>query len=291
MATPASPDTTTELSYRTFISEPIPIGGMRLPDGTPMEWSPLSTTLITGRRDAVLVDPPFTRDQVRRVGEWIERSGRRLTHIYLTHAHGDHWFGAPALVDRFPGTVVHATEGTIARMPASAGATREQLWDKWFPGQIPDTPVIAAPIPADGFELEGHRLYAVEVGHSDTDDSTALHVPSMGLVVAGDIAYNGVHQYLAEGGNGGLDAWLRAVDTVAALHPRTVIAGHKDKSLADGPVVLDQTRQYLTDARRLLDGNLTAREFFDAMLALHPDRLNPGALWLSATILLGRSGE
>ncbi|WP_324194437.1 MBL fold metallo-hydrolase [Nocardia terpenica] len=59
------------------------------------------------------------------MGEWIEQSGRRLTHIYLTHAHGDHWFGAPALVDRFPGTVVYATEGAIARMAASAGSARE----------------------------------------------------------------------------------------------------------------------------------------------------------------------
>jgi len=61
--------------------------------------------------------------------------------------------------------------------------------------------------------LEGHALHVIEVGHSDGDDSTVLHVPAIGLVVAGDVAYNNVHQYLADGGFiGGIDAWLRAID-------------------------------------------------------------------------------
>ncbi|MCM6776377.1 MBL fold metallo-hydrolase [Nocardia sp. CDC159] len=287
MTTSAPVNAATGLSYRTVVSDPIPIAGMHLPDGTPMMWSPLTTTLITGQRDAVLVDPPFTVDQAQRIGDWIEQSGKRLTHIYITHGHGDHWFAAPTLVERFPGVVVVATEGTIARMRAAAGPAREQMWDRWFPGQLPETPVIAQPVGADGFELEGHRLHAVRAGHSDTDDSTALYVPSMGLVVAGDVAYNGVHQYLAEGGNGGLEAWLLAIDTIAALEPRIVVAGHKNKALPDDPTALDDTRRYLRDAIGLLADKPGPREFFDSMLARYPDRLNPGTVWLSANLLLG----
>jgi hypothetical protein len=40
---------------------------------------------LFGERDAVLVDPPFTREQVQRVGDWIEHSGRPLAYIYATH--------------------------------------------------------------------------------------------------------------------------------------------------------------------------------------------------------------
>jgi hypothetical protein len=65
--------------------------------------------------------------------------------------------------------------------------------------------VLAVPVPALGLRFEGEILRPVEVGHSDTDDTTVLHVPSIGLVVAGDVAYNGVHQYLLEGGGGGPD--------------------------------------------------------------------------------------
>ena len=113
-----------------------------------------------------------------------------------------------------------------------------------------------------------------------------LHVPSIGLVVAGDVAYNGVHQYLLESAGGGIEAWLKAIDKVAALRPRAVVAGHKNKDLPDDPAILDQTRQYLVDAHRLLDEKPTARQFFDRMLALYPDRLNPGPLWYGALGLL-----
>jgi hypothetical protein len=64
-------------------------------------------------------------------------------------------------------------------------------------------------LPAEGLALEGHELHAVEVGHSDGDASTVLHVPALHLVVAGDDAYNNVHQYLADGG----------IDAVRALRP------------------------------------------------------------------------
>ena len=109
--------------------------------------------------------------------------------------------------------------------------------------------------------------------------TTVLHVPSIGLVVAGDVVYNGVHQYLAEAANGGLRAWIKGLDIVAALQPRHVVAGHKNKALQDDPKTIDETRRYLEDAERLISSSHTAREFYDAMLERYPNRLNPGALW------------
>jgi glyoxylase-like metal-dependent hydrolase (beta-lactamase superfamily II) len=278
----------TQLSYDVFVSDgPVGAGGERMPDGAPLAWSPLSSTLIFGAHDALLVDPPFTRTQIRSVGDWVERSGRRLAYIYATHGHGDHWFGTGELARRFPGVTVYATEGTIEVMRQQAGPGREQLFDRIFPGQIPESPVLAEPVPAQGFRLEGNPVEAVETGHTDTDKTTVLHVPDIGLVVAGDVAYNGVHQYISEGGHGGLREWLRALDHVADLHPRAVVAGHKNKNRRDDPAILGETRQYLQDVIRLLDDKPTVREFYDQMTGLYPDRLNPGVVWLGARALLG----
>jgi glyoxylase-like metal-dependent hydrolase (beta-lactamase superfamily II) len=278
----------TQLSYDVFVSDgPAGADGERMPDGAPLAWSPLSSTLIFGAHDALLVDPPFTRTQIRSVGAWVERSGRRLAYIYATHGHGDHWFGTGELAGRFPGVTIYATEGTIEVMRQQAGPSREQLFDRIFLGQIPETPMLAEPVPAQGFRLEGNPVEAVETGHTDTDKTSVLHVPSIGLVVAGDVAYNGVHQYILEGGGGGLHEWLRALDRVAALHPRAVVAGHKNKNRPDDPAILDETRQYLQDVIRLLDDKPTAREFYDQMTGLYPDRLNPGVVWLGARGLLG----
>jgi len=142
-------------------------------------------------------------------------------------------------------------------------------------------------VPQAGFELEGQLLHPIEVGHSDTDDSTVLHVPAIGLVVAGDVVYNGIHQYLLEGGNGGLEQWLIALDKVAALAPRAVVAGHKNRALPDDPAIVDETRRYLDDVIRIRDTHPTARDLYEQMLELHPDRLNRGPLWYGAIGLLG----
>jgi glyoxylase-like metal-dependent hydrolase (beta-lactamase superfamily II) len=272
----------TELRYEVFVNDGVRRNRPRLPDGSAIVSSPLATTLILGDHDAVLVDVPFTREQVARVGDWVESFGKRLAYIYATHGHGDHWFGTDLLMRRFPGAIAYATEGTIRLMHQQATAGRAELWDLDFPGLIPDSPVVYRPIPPEGFELEGHRLVAVETGHTDTDDTTVLHVPSIGLVIAGDVAYNGVHQYLLESGGGGIEAWLNAIDKVAALSPRAVVAGHKNKDLPDDPVILEQTRDYLLDARRLLADKPSPRQFYDQMITLYPDWLNVGPVWYGA---------
>jgi glyoxylase-like metal-dependent hydrolase (beta-lactamase superfamily II) len=277
----------TELRYEVMVHDGLPRHReQRLPDGSPIVSSPVSSTLILGEHDAVLVDAPFTHDQIQRVGDWIENSAKRLTHIYATHGHGDHWFGTDVLMQRFRSAIAYATDGTIAKMGEQSTTGRAQMWDVDFPGQIPPSPVVYQPVPADGFELEGQRLHAIEVGHTDTDDTTVLHVPSIGLVVAGDVVYNGVHQYLLESAHGGIKAWLQALNTVAALDPRAVVAGHKNNDLPDDPKTINETRDYLLDAQRLLTGNPRPDEFFTHMIRRYPDRLNVGPVWYSAVALL-----
>lgn len=125
----------TDLGYDIFVSGSIPQNNQLLPNGDRPVWSPLSTTLIHGRTDAVLVDPPFTREQAHAVINWVQASNKKLTHIFVTHGHGDHWFTAGMLVDKFGAQIV-ATAGTIEQMHRNV-AMREAVWDKLFPGQIP----------------------------------------------------------------------------------------------------------------------------------------------------------
>ncbi|MEV4449390.1 MBL fold metallo-hydrolase [Streptomyces mirabilis] len=278
----------TDLAYEVFISDPIPTSVTDpIPSGDLFSWSPMSTTLIHGERNAVLVDPPLTIEQARRVGDWVEQSGKHLEHIFITHGHGDHWFGSGPLVERFPGAVVLAGEDSIRLMRQQSSAEfRKAQWDSLFPGQIPPTPVLAQPVPPQGFLLEGNVLRSVEVGHSDTDGTTVLHVPSIGLVVAGDVVYNGVHAYLSESADGGRAKWLQALDAVERLAPRHVVCGHKNKALPDSPATIEETRQYIRDADRLLKETTSQIEFFDAMCSLHPERLNRAVVWLTATALM-----
>jgi glyoxylase-like metal-dependent hydrolase (beta-lactamase superfamily II) len=273
------------ISYDVFVADPVPLDVREaVPNGDRRMFSPLSVTLVHGERDAVLVDPPMTRDQADDVASWIEAHGKNLTHIFATHGHGDHWFTADLLAGRFGAQVV-AAAGTIEQMKRNV-AVREVFWDKLLPGQIPDAPVTATTPDGNRIGLEGHELLIVEVGHSDTDDTSVLHVPDLDLVIAGDVVYNGVHQFLVESADGGRDAWRTAIDRVEALRPRLVVAGHKNKELDDDAGrTIAETREYLAIVDELLPRCTNALDFFQAMLERFPARLNPGALWGGAVAL------
>ena len=102
----------------------------------------------------------------------------------------------------------------------------KSFWEPRFPGQVPSQLVLPEILEGDKLYLEGEELKVVELGHTDTSHSTALHVPSIGLVISGDAVYNNTHPYLAECDKNVRGEWLRALDTIEALHPRAVVAGH-----------------------------------------------------------------
>jgi len=274
------------LGYDVFVHDPLPHLHGILPNGEPKRGSPVASTLIYGRENAVLTDPAFTTDQARALGDWVAGKHRKLTDILITHGHGDHWFAAGLLAERFGARVV-ATAGTITQMQAAI-AGRAFLWDKVYPG-IPPSPITAVTIPNNRFALEGHDLVFVEVGHSDTDDTSVIHIPDLGLVVAGDVIYNGVHMWLGESVLvNGFGPWRAAIDKVAALEPRHIVAGHQNKHLDDdADRTIAETRQYLDHADELLRTASTAVDFFNAKIERYPSHLGRTVLWAGASAIYG----
>jgi glyoxylase-like metal-dependent hydrolase (beta-lactamase superfamily II) len=272
------------LRWEVFVAPGIPTAATDLPPGTKQGmWSPISSTLIYGKRDAVLVDAFITVEQADALAGWVKRSGKNLTTIYTTHGHGDHFFGIGALLDCFPKARAVATPEVVKVMRQQASPqSLASFWNPFFPSQISDHLVIAEEVTEEVMDLEGHDLVVVPLGHTDTDYTTCLHVPSIGLVVAGDAAYNGVHLYLAESNPRTRREWIADLDTIEALKPRAVIAGHKRPGNDDSPKIIEETRQYVRDFDRVAGTTTTARELYDKMLEFYPDRVNPGALWLSA---------
>ena len=272
------------LSSQVFVTPGIPIVIGDLPPGQERRlWSPISSTLISGKRDAVLVDTFVTLEQNRALVDWVAASGKNLTTIYATHGHGDHFFGAGAVLARFPRARFVATLDVVKIMRQQASPQGlAQFWNPRFPGQISDHLVIADELTGSVIELEGRELVAVSLGHTDTDNTTCLHVPSIGLVVAGDAAYNDVHLYLAESDPQRRREWIAALGTIESLNPRAVVAGHKRPENNDSPRIIEETRQYIRDFDRIVGTTRTVRELYDEMVKLYPDRVNPGALWSSA---------
>src|SRR5258705_687318 len=246
-------------------------------------WVANSSTLIRGERDAVLVDTFLTTEQSQTLLNWVVASGKNLTAIYVTHAHGDHFFGLAPLLERFPHARAVATPEVVKAMHEQLSPTSlDNFWRRLFPGQIPDRLLVAEPLEDRELELEGHKLVAVNAGRTDTAHSTCLHVPSIGLIAGGDAVYNGIHPYLGETDTQSRLEWISTLGKLEALKPKAVVAGHKVPENDDDPRIIGETRQYLRDFNRLDEATVNSRELYDAMLELYPDRVNPGSLWGAA---------
>lgn len=273
------------LNWDVLVTPGIPIVSSDMPPGVKeVYFQAMASTLIYGKRDAVLVDSFMTVKQADALADWVAASGKNLTTIYITHGHGDHWFGIGNILERFPNARAVATPDVVKVMRQHASPeVLEKVWKAAFPGQISERLVIAEELYGNVIELEGHELIAVELGHTDTDYTTCLNVPSIGLVVAGDAAYNDVHLYLVESNAKSRQEWITALDKIESLNPHTVIASHKRPDNEDSPRIIEETRQYIRDFDRMAAMTITAQELYEKMLELYPNRVNPGwALWSSA---------
>ncbi|KAL6233246.1 hypothetical protein BDW75DRAFT_215662 [Aspergillus navahoensis] len=274
------------LQYKVFFSKRASSTRTGPAGSDHLKWVPTSSTLIYGKKDAVLVDTQLTVQAAKDLTNWVIASGRNLAAIYVTHAHGDHHFGTSALLKQFPGAKVLAIPEVASRMEKEHSPERLQsLWEKLFPGQIPDNFASAEALPADEFELEGEKLVVVRLGHTDCDDTTALWVPSISLLIAGDSVYGNTHPFMGESGTvESRLAWITALDKLAALNCKVVVGGHSDPNSSFGPDAISETKTYFETFNRVVEESKTAEEVYSRMMELYPERLNPGSLWAGAAL-------
>src|SRR6202451_2406193 len=188
------PITSNTLGVNVFTAPgKVMVGERPKPFGEALGFDPMTSTLIFGEYDAVLVDAMTTVAEAEALAAWVALHNRNLETIYLTHAHFDHFYGLSILLDRFPSARALATPKPVNAMQMSFTPTVERLARRLFPGQVPTKLVSPEPYERDTFTLEGQELRIIEQGHTDSADTTSLYVPSLALVVAGDVVYNQRH--------------------------------------------------------------------------------------------------
>jgi glyoxylase-like metal-dependent hydrolase (beta-lactamase superfamily II) len=253
-----------------------------------LAWVTNTVTLIHGERDAILVDTFLSQQHSKELLDWVVESRKNLTTIYVTHAHGDHFFGLKLLLDGFPNARAYATASVVAAIQNQIKPDfMRTVWEPRFPGQLPSQFVAPEILEGDTLYLEGEELKVIDLGHTDTSHSTALYVPSIGLVVSGDGVYNNTHPYLAECDESARREWLRALDKIEALHPKAVVAGHGVLDPDSSPRHIEETRRYIRDFNGTAASTSTATELYEKMLTLYPRRVNPGSLWAAAKAVKG----
>src|ERR1700743_1395765 len=148
------------------------VGERPKPFGEPLGFDPITSTLIFGEHDAVLVDAMGTVAEAEALADWIALHNRNLETIYITHAHFDHFYGLSILLDRFPGARAIATPNAVKAMQSSFTPAVQRVARRMFPGQVPTKLVPPEAYERETFTLEGHELRIIEEGHTDSADTT-----------------------------------------------------------------------------------------------------------------------
>jgi glyoxylase-like metal-dependent hydrolase (beta-lactamase superfamily II) len=242
-----------------------------------------TSTLVFGASEAVLIDAQHIRSDVTALGDLIERTGRRLTTIYATHGHADHWYGAGELVARFPGARVVATLPVLEYIHQVAEVEAQQ-WAAMFGDRVVKPTAVPEALDGLTLELEGYELRIVEVGQGDIRPSTVVHIPAIDAVVAGDVVYNQIHAMLGLSGPREWERWIQSVDVVEKLSPQMIVCGHKKPESSDREVdrMLDETRTYISDFAEGAQSLNSAEELIGLMKSKYPDFGNNWTLHFSA---------
>src|SRR6476620_10527641 len=258
----------------------------QLGEGEVATWAPSSSTLISGRTEGILIDALLTFENADQIAAWAKSFGKKITGVYITHGHSDHWLGLARLRQHFSEARGYAAPEVAARAVWEAEFDKtSKYWTARFPGELPEPPVVPEVLNTDEILVDGQAVNMIHVGQGDIEGSTIFQVRSADAVVCGDVVYNNVHMMMYEADEAKREAWIASIDAVAALNPKIVVAGHKSVGAADLPENLAASQQYLRDFTTVAKKSGTVE---DLVRCMHGERDQPHTLWISARAEVAR---
>lgn len=120
--------------------------------------------MISGEHDGVLVDALATKSESQELADWLATTGKNLTEAYITHAHGDHFFGLNTVLDKFPKARAVALPELVPLLAEQTTPEWTQIWDSLFPDQLFDKPLVPVALDKPELEVEGHTLHVLKLG-------------------------------------------------------------------------------------------------------------------------------
>ncbi|KAK3057489.1 hypothetical protein LTR09_001673 [Extremus antarcticus] len=259
-------------------------------------WSPISCTLVHTPKEAILIDTSPTLDQTEALADWIDETilpGAKLKYFFTTHAHGDHFLGFPALAKRYPGIKPVATAKVVEGLQPTYFDQALAYWTSLWPEYtMSSEKVTFEALPSSNeILLDGHILKAHDVVQGDSCANSFLHVPSLSLVVAGDLVYGDCYQYLAEANTAEKRAnWIKAVEQIEGLEPQIVVPGHKRRTQVDGAYLTRSTKEYIRVFGEELEKVGSAEGLEGRMKELYPKRWNEWILERSCVANFEKKG-
>ena len=247
---------------------------------------PVSSVLVSGDKDAILIDAQFGKAQAQHVVDKIRASGKHLTTIYISHGDPDYYFGLQTLTDAFPDTTVLASAPTVEHI----NKTKDAKLAFWGPQMGVDAPVkliVPQVLNGNSLQLEGRDLEVIGLNGKQPDRSF-VWIPSLKAVVGGVVVADNIHVWMADTQTPqSHKQWLSTLKRIDSLQPGVVVPGHylgeNDRSIDAVHFTRDYIKAFDEETLKAKD----SAELIAAMKKRYPDLAEESSLELSAKVAKG----
>ncbi|AZD31425.1 MBL fold metallo-hydrolase [Pseudomonas chlororaphis] len=247
---------------------------------------PVTSVLVSGKKEAILVDAQFGKSQAEQLVEKIRASGKQLTTIYISHGDPDYYFGLDTITQAFPKAKVVASQPTVEHIQATVDG-KLAFWGPKMGADVPAKTIVPGVLKGHSLTLEGQKLDIIGLDGKQPD-RTFVWIPSIKAVVGGVVVAENIHVWMADTQTAQSHKdWLTTLDTIAALNPKTVVPGHylgeSARSLAPVRFTADYIKAFDEETAKAKD----SAELIAAMKKRYPDLGEDSSLELSAKVAKG----
>ncbi|MCD5981329.1 MULTISPECIES: MBL fold metallo-hydrolase [Pseudomonas] len=247
---------------------------------------PVSSELITGQHDAVLIDAQFQRNDAEALVQKIKASGKKLTTVYISHSDPDYYFGLDVIQAAFPEAKIVASEPTVKAIKASMQG-KLAYWGPILKDNAPAKLVLPEVLKGDHLTLEGQPL-EIKGLQGSAPQRSYVWIPSLKAVVGGVVVSSGIHVWIADTQTPkSRQDWLATLKGIEALKPVTVIPGHYLGEVPEGTKAVTFTADYLKSFEEHAAKAKDSAALIDAMKKAWPQLAEPSSLELSAKVIKG----
>jgi glyoxylase-like metal-dependent hydrolase (beta-lactamase superfamily II) len=247
---------------------------------------PVTSVLVSGEKEAILVDAQFGKSQAQQVVENIRASGKQLTTIYISHGDPDYYFGLDTLTAAFPEAKVLASQPTVDHIKRTV-AGKLAFWGPKMGADVPAKTIVPDVLEGDSLNLEGQTLQVMGLQGKQPDRSF-VWIPSIKAVVGGVVVAEHIHVWMADTQTPRSHVdWLATLHAIEALNPETVVPGHylgnSQRSLASVAFTADYIKAFDEETAKATD----AAALIAAMKKRFPTLGDESSLELSAKVAKG----
>ncbi|HGG8865263.1 TPA: Vmh family MBL fold metallo-hydrolase [Enterobacter asburiae] len=244
---------------------------------------PVSSTLVSGPKEAVLFDAQFSVKDGEALVEKIRRSGKTLNKIVITSGDPDFYFGLQPLVKAFPNAKVVATQHVVDHIKATKDA-KLAFWGPQMKDGAPTELVVPQVLASTTFMVDGEK---VDIEQSDSY-AAYVWIPSAKTILGGTGVAWGIHVWTADTQTPeSRKQWQETLEHMAAHKPERVIPGHYLGTPPAGTGAIDFTRDYLQRFEKALAAHKDSAGVINTLKKQYPGLADESSLELSAKVNTG----